>query len=664
MTRRIVGAVALVTVAAVALPGNAYPRAGSTTRVSVSSSGEQGNGDSSSEVGSVPVMTPDGRYVAFSSKSSNLVPGDINLKGDVFRHDQVTGRTEIASIPTGGVAGMRAPIPDLPATCSAGQPTMSADGRYVAFTACYTYLDNRPTGPFGEVWVHDFKSGVTTRVSVTRDLGLADGSSRNPSISANGRYIAFESTASNLGPDHCPKTTVERTLCQQPVLAAVTGQSQIYVRDMKMRVTRVVSVGSNGSPANGPSYFPSISPDGQLVAFTSNANSLTNNDVNTCPVIAVPSCPDVYVRDLRRGKTQLVSVGLNGLAPQPPLPGNGAGQLQSQQLISADNRYVAFTSNAPGYVPNTGALGNGAVYIRDLRAQRTERVSVSNSGEPLGIAGTSVALDATGTHAAFAGNMPCGVGQQDGALAWHDVVTGATVPVDRRAYDGHENSCDVKYTSANPHLSRDGRLVAFASGGSNLVRGDTNNVIDVFVRDVGPDLGVGGLVSSGRLRVVGADTFATTGVASRVDAAADVNGTLIRQGCDLAGVSLAYRPRWNDLFVRVQVTHMPLFALASPLTVYGVDLKANDTPYQVRIAKTGLGASFTLLRYQRGHWEPVADLNGGYGTTGQEVVAAVPMSPLGIADGGIISAVTAYAGVRTATGVVDVADRVALSHRH
>lgn len=648
MTRRILVAAAAVTVAVVALPGNAYTRGGTADRVSVSSSGGQGNGDSAAGTDNPLVVTPDGRYVAFASDASNLVPGDVDLTSDVFVHDRRTGKTMIASVPTDGeIVGGAA---DKISVCGASQPAISADGRYVAFTSCAQYLDGRPTGPFGDVFVHDFKSGATTRVSVAIDLGISNGSSSHPSISADGRYVAFQSNATNLGPDPCPKAPeVDRALCERSELNWLISPGQIYVRDLRKRVTRLVSVGPAGDAGNGPSYFPSISADGRMIAFTSDANSLTANDKNLCAPDYLPSCPDVYVRDLRRGKTQLVSVGLGGFAPQGAF--NSSGLFPGQQMISSNDRYVGFWSQLPGFVPTTDLVYTNAVYVRDLRAHRTQRVSVTSTGTQLHLGGSNVSLDATGRHVAFMGAPVCDTGDSNGSVVRYDIVTGALIHADRQDYDGRPIPCNTYFTSGSPAATADGRLIAFTSIGNTLVRGDTNNAFDAFVRELGHDVGTGGLAASGRLRIAGASSFAATSAVSRTDPRSDVTNALSAQGYNLIGLSIAYRPWLSDLFLRLQVEQMPLFQVADPAAVYGVQMSIDGARYRIRIVKDGAHALFRLFRADPDGWIPLGVLQGGYGTTGQEVVVALPLRWIGAERGGYISAVQAFSAVATTDGL-------------
>ncbi len=156
---------------------------GETERVSVASGGAQGNMCSA-----YPSFSADGRYVAFMSCAFNLVAGDTNGSPDIFVHDRQTGETERVSVASDGTEG------DY---CS-WDADISADGRYVSFYSEAANLVTADGNAFADVFVHDRETGETVRVSVDSDGAEGDGASEASSISADGRYVAFESSASNL----------------------------------------------------------------------------------------------------------------------------------------------------------------------------------------------------------------------------------------------------------------------------------------------------------------------------------------------------------------------------------------------------------------------------------------------------------------------------------
>src|SRR5437867_824550 len=183
---RMIAAVGLLltgVLAPLATPAGASP--GTTERVSVDSAGTQGNSFSLD-----PSISADGRFVAFSSLATNLVPGDTNGAFDVFVHDRLTGTTERVSVDSAGTQGHG----------NSSEPSISADGRFVAFSSVATNRVPGDTNAAFDVFVHDRLTGTTERVSVASAGTQGNGSSLDPSISADGRFVAFSSVATNLVP--------------------------------------------------------------------------------------------------------------------------------------------------------------------------------------------------------------------------------------------------------------------------------------------------------------------------------------------------------------------------------------------------------------------------------------------------------------------------------
>ncbi len=241
----------------------------STTRVSVNSTGAQGNGHSA-----YPSISADGRFVAFASGASNLVPGDTGY-WDVFVHDRQTGTTTRVSVSSTGTQS----------NDNSGDPSISADGLYVAFTSSAQNLIPGDTNGRADVFVHDRQTGTTTRVSVNSTGTQGDFNSWRPAISANGRYVAFISDATTLVPGD------------------TNGRADVFVHDRQTGATTRVSVSSAGIQGDGfveGSSTPSISADGRFVAFASGASNLVPGDTN--------NQKDVFVHDRQTGATTRVSV--------------------------------------------------------------------------------------------------------------------------------------------------------------------------------------------------------------------------------------------------------------------------------------------------------------------------------------------------------------------
>ncbi len=252
-----VGRVALGVVLVAVLGAEAFPPAEAaeprTLIVSRHSSGPYGNDHSGA-----PSISADGRFVAFESDATNLVSGDTNNAFDVFVHDLMTARTTLVSRHSLGSYG----------NDHSGVPSISGDGRFVAFESDADNLVSGDTNTLDDVFVHDrlaSTTGRTTRVSRHSLGNEADGFSSEPSISADGRFVAFRSSAENL------------------VSGDTNGQSDIFVHDRLAsttgRTTRV-SRHSLGNEGNGFSSEPSISGDGRFVAFRSDSTNLVSGDTN------------------------------------------------------------------------------------------------------------------------------------------------------------------------------------------------------------------------------------------------------------------------------------------------------------------------------------------------------------------------------------------------
>ena len=417
---------------------------GVTELISVASDGTQGNWGSN-----YSSISADGRYVAFSSVSSNLVAGDTNGSNDVFVHDRVTGVTTRVSVASDGMQG----------NGDSGDYTLSisADGRYVAFTSEAsnlvvgdTYLCSHPKLPLyncADVFVHDRVTGETTRVSVASDGTQANSESWLSSMSADGRYVAFGSTATNL------------------VVGDTNGSSDVFIHDLVTGETTCVSVASDGTQGNYSSGGNSISADGRYVAFISAASNLVVGDTN--------DTYDSFVHDRMTGETTHLSVASDGTQ------GNMGSWSPS---ISADGRYVAFTSEASNLVAgDTNGLED--IFMHDRQTGETTRVSLASDGSQANDLSRNPSISADGRFVAFssdASNMV--VGDTNGVIDVfvHDRLTGETTRLSVSS-DGMQGNKASGFTGIS--ISVNGRYVAFDSVSTNLVVGDTNDTTDIFVRD-------------------------------------------------------------------------------------------------------------------------------------------------------------------------------------
>lgn len=403
-------------------------------RISVGSDGVEANGDSFFHLWDG--VSADGRFVVFESDASNLVPSDGNGVRDVFLRDRLLGTTSRISEAVGGGD----------ASAESRHPSISEDGRWIAFTSDADNLVVGDDNGLQDVFVFDRVTGVISRVSLAWDGGEADANSRTPSVSRDGRFIAFRSNATNLVP------------------WPVTWSRTVYVRDMQAGTTEVASPAWNGGEENGGSYYPHIAADGRRVAYVSNSTNLVPGDTN--------ETNDVFVRDLDLDITWRASVDNDGNQGSSASGGYG---------ISADGRFAGFSTDAP-LVPDDvpPPAGFRDAFIRDLALGVTERVSVTSTGEAGNDESGSAHLDGSGRYATFQSDASNLVADDSNGLTdifVRDRATGSTTRLNITAAGAQA----IGGVSQLPTLSEDGRFVVFQSLADNLVPDDTLGFMDVFI---------------------------------------------------------------------------------------------------------------------------------------------------------------------------------------
>jgi Tol biopolymer transport system component len=366
---------------------------GVTRRVSVAVDGSAPDRESHA-----PAISANGRYVAFESSASNLVPNDTNGGTDIFVRDMVARTTERVSVTATG-AQVASFIPgDL--------PSVSADGRYVAFISTAALVPGDDTSYYGsyDIYVRDRELQTTLRVTIRSDGKAPNGISGLPTISDDGRFVAFSSEASNLiagdvnniadvfvrdmqtgafervsvgsGADtdwgylgsisgNGRYVVFWTTAALDP--SDTNGRYDIYVRDRSLRTTERVSVSSSGALAKRDSYEPAISQDGRFVTFESDSINLVSGDTNRVR--------DVFVRDRSNGTTERASIATSGLE------GNGPSMMPS---VAADGT-VTFMSGST----NLGSKTPGAVYVHEpggpkIKSYRLQPVSLAFGPQPIG----------------------------------------------------------------------------------------------------------------------------------------------------------------------------------------------------------------------------------------------------------------------------------------
>ncbi len=414
-----------------------------TLIVSRHSSGHYGNAESRN-----PSISADGRFVAFGSFADNLVSGDTNGFADVFVHDLMTARTTRVSRHSLGTQGNGHSL----------NSSISDDGRYVTFNSGASTLVSGDTNDASDVFVHDRLASTTGRTTLVSRHSLGpygDGDSSLPSISGDGRFVAFRSDSTNLVSGD---TNNAFDVFVHDRLASTTGR------------TTLVSRHSLGPYGDADSGHPSISGDGRFVAFESDATNLVSGDSN--------NRQDVFVHDRlasTTGRTTLVSRHSAGTY------GNDDS---SDPSISGDGRFVAFASFADNLVSgDTNTFRD--VFVHDRLASttgRTFRVSRHSLGNESTAPSAEPAISRDGRFVAFdssADNLVSGDTNGVTDAFVHDRLSstlGRTTRVSRHSLGNEGDEFSVRTA-----ISGDGRFVAFESFASNLVSGDTNGFEDVFV---------------------------------------------------------------------------------------------------------------------------------------------------------------------------------------
>lgn len=402
-----------------------------TQRVSVTSSERQGTNDSGLRG---TAMSANGRFVAFTAMTSALVPHSQNHYSGVFLRDRRDGTTRLISASLSG----------RPGNGDSVEPSISASGRYVAFVSSASDLVTDDTNAQADVFVRDLRTGTTRRVSVTSTGAQADGASTHAQISADGRFVTFQSSASDL------------------VRGDTNDCDDIFVRDLETGFTTRVSVSNGGRQAHDMSENPVISADGRFVAFSSLAADLVRGDTN--------AVWDVFVRDRLRETTTRVSVSSGGAQ---------GDSVSYASAISADGGAVAFWSLADNLVAHDSNRVED-VFVHDAADGTTRRVSVAGNGRQANGGSSDAVMSANGRFVVFmsdATNLVARDTNNNDDIFVRDRRAGTTARVSVSTTGGQSNG--ISFGAA---ISATGRAIAFTSFASNLVPHDTNHAADVFVR--------------------------------------------------------------------------------------------------------------------------------------------------------------------------------------
>lgn len=415
-------------------------------RTELISRGTDGSvGDGKSED---PSISEDARYIVYESTAQNLVSGKTTSNRDVFLYDRITKTTTRVSLPPTGEGNS-----------SSYDAEISADGSVIVFTSSASNLVSGDNGGYRDIFAYDRESGDITRVSVNSSGTAGDGHSDNADVSGDGRYIVFQSEASNLIDDD------------------KNSQSDIFRHDRVTGTTILVNYNFLNEQLTGHSSIePVISNDGRYVAFQSSA-PLTPCDDN--------GDQDIFLRDLINNTTTLESKTYYGCV---------ANNNSYHPSISADGRYIGFSSRATDLLIEDDKNSEDDYFVRDRQLEITERISVAGTstesdGRSVGYGGnissngqyivfsseaTTLAKDNNGGHDVYARDRFAKSTTIEGVGTYWELGTG-------------DSTANTAVISAN------GKYIIFDSSSANLVPDDNNSNWDIFIRDY---LWSGPLISS------------------------------------------------------------------------------------------------------------------------------------------------------------------------
>lgn len=424
---------------ALALFATANLSAQSLTIASANSAGAPGNGHSTA-----CQVSASGRFVAFESGATNLVAGDTNDFRDVFVRDRWTSQTTRVSVSS---TGTQANGP-----CRLGG--LSADGRFVAFSTVANTIVPGDTNGQEDVFVHDRQTGSTARVSVSSAGAESNGWSNfagRVDLSADGRYVAFDSNASNL------------------VAGDTNSLPDVFVRDTWTGTTTRESVTSLGVEGDSASVNPAITPDGRYVVFESSAFNL---DPNIWPIQT-----QIYRRDRLLG----ITISVCESALNPGYSGNGGAWSAD---VSADGNRIAFLSVADNLVAGDGNFV-ADVFVRDVSSGSLTPVSVTPAGSVGNFATLAhLSISNDGRFVLFdskATDLAPGIGGTGNQANFfrRDLQTNTTLLLSKTPAGVAGNQFQPsEYRSG---LAADGRVCAFPCSATDLVAADGNGAFDIFV---------------------------------------------------------------------------------------------------------------------------------------------------------------------------------------
>lgn len=624
-----------------------------------------------------------GRFVAFETDAA-LSPIDDNGMYDIYLRDIQKETTELISQSPDGLMAVGPPGANpLAITQLSRDPAITSNGRFITFSSQAVNLVAGDTNAFEDVFVYDRNDGSIERVSLSsKNEQTLVGDSYAASIDDNGRFVSFTSRSAEL---------VARDTNDGP---------DIFVRDRQEKTTVRVSVDSQGNEVEtcgrivpelylnptclilgGEIGYSSVSGNGRHIAFDSKAPNLVEGDTNFTW--------DVFVHDLETKKTERVSVSSDGgqaTNASRPTGSDWGGSLlsgysntPSGRVISANGRFVVFVSLATNLVPNDSNDKQGAntggqdVFVHDRQTGRTERISVSAYGgeqhtDPLALSGSSQpSISSDGRYIGFECHCnPLEKRLQIADTSIYDRRTGANIgvlhPAGQRPDEGPSRAF-------HPDLASSGRFLTFD---------------DIFVgfwrAAIGEPLGVGGLGGPSQepgaeddpLICIEGSCIPPRAAVSLSGSPSEINAALTERGADLIGGAIAYRPALGDLYVSLELESMPrspALAAATAGVVYGMSFEAEGRSYEIRATSIGLGrrgetpAVFGLFSCASGETlcTKVADIKGGFGTTGERITFSVPLSKIEVEPGSHLTNVKGFTALSSYLGSPKaVLDRVSI----
>ncbi|MCO4745350.1 MAG: PD40 domain-containing protein [Proteobacteria bacterium] len=397
--------------------------------VSVDSTGAQAN-----EASEDPAISADGQWVAFTSEASNLVADDTNAVADVFLHDLATGTTTLISRDSSGTIG----------DGRSNWPSISADGRFVAFMSRATNLVASDTNGRGDIFLHDTQTSITTRVSVTSAGGEAIASAIQPAISDDGTRIVFEST--DLFTD------------VRAVLGGTSAFSNIFMHDTTDSTTVRISDAAGGADANGDSYSAHISGTGRYVTYQSAATDIARG----------VAWQQIWLYDDDAGTTSKLSTNSSN---------EDADDHTDAPIVSDDGSKVVYFSSATNLVSDDdNFIGDIFLYNNGT----TTRESESSTGTPALASSFYPVISGDGSLVAFQ-SRAYEIVADDGNSVLDDIFTrdvanGTTTLISRTPAGAAGND-----RSTAPDLSSDARHAAFVTLATDIVAGDANGYADIIV---------------------------------------------------------------------------------------------------------------------------------------------------------------------------------------